>query len=302
LQEATIDYEAAKAAYEEASAPATQSELQDALSAIQTAQNELETLRNQPTAAELASAEAQVASAAATLEALLTGPTEAELREAQINLEQASLDLAAAQADLAEAQLVAPIDGTILSVEVSLGQEVSSGTTTVTMADLSQLKLTVNVAEVDVSKLQLGQAAEISLDALPDQTFSGVVTQIAPSSESESGVVNYPVTIQLAEADLTGVRPGMTAVATLLDNDAAAGWLVPTSAMVEQDGTTQVLIVRDGQTQPVEVTKVSTQGEWTVVQSPELQAGDEAAGTVSSFVDEADSSGFEGPPGGFGGP
>lgn len=299
LQEATIDYESALAAYEEASAPATQSQLQDALSAIQTARNNLDTLRNRPTAADLASAEAQVASAAAAMESLLAGPTGAELREAQINVEQARLSLEEAQADLAKAQLSAPIDGTILSVDVNLGQQVSSGANAVTMADLAQLKLTVNVAEVDISKLQLGQVAEITLDALPEQVFNGVVTQIAPSSASESGVVNYPVTIQLADADLTGVRPGMTAVATILDDDAAAGWLVPTSAIIERGGVTNVLIIRNGQPQPVQVTKIGAQGEWTIVESPELQAGDQAAGGVSSFVNEENTGGFRG---GFGGP
>jgi HlyD family secretion protein len=299
LQEATIDYESALAAYEEASAPATQSQLQDALSAIQTARNNLDILRNRPTAADLASADAQVASAAAAMESLLAGPTGAELREAQINVEQARLSLEEAQTDLAKAQLSAPIDGTILSVDVNLGQQVSSGANAVTMADLAQLKLTVNVAEVDISKLQLGQVAEITLDALPEQVFNGIVTQIAPSSASESGVVNYPVTIQLADADLTGVRPGMTAVATILDDDAAAGWLVPTSAIIERGGVTNVLIIRNGQPQPVQVTKIGAQGEWTIVESPELQAGDQAAGGVSSFVNEENTGGFRG---GFGGP
>jgi HlyD family secretion protein len=233
------------------------------------------------------------------MESLLAGPTGAELREAQINVEQARLSLEEAQADLAKAQLSAPIDGTILSVDVNLGQQVSSGANAVTMADLAQLKLTVNVAEVDISKLQLGQVAEITLDALPEQVFNGVVTQIAPSSASESGVVNYPVTIQLADADLTGVRPGMTAVATILDDDAAAGWLVPTSAIIERGGVTNVLIIRNGQPQPVQVTKIGAQGEWTIVESPELQAGDQAAGGVSSFVNEENTGGFRG---GFGGP
>lgn len=308
LQEATIDYESAKAALDEASAPATPSELQDALSAIQTAQNELETLRNQPTAADLAAAEAQVASSAAALASLLAAPTEAELREAQISVEQATLSLAEAQAELAKAQLLAPIDGTILSMAVSAGEQVSSGASALTMADLTQLKLTVNVAEVDVSQLQIGQPAEITLDALPEQVFQGVVTQIAPASDSEEGVVNYPVTIQLTDPDpstslrtsLSGVRPGMTAMATIVDDDAEEGWLVPTAALQERSGQTVVLIMRDGQPTPIAVTVRGLQGEWSVVHSPDLQAGDEAVGSVSSFLDEDDSAGGFGPPPGGG--
>lgn len=288
LQQATIDYESAEAAYEVATEPASASELQEALGAIQSAQNELETLRNQPTAADLAAAEAQVASAAAQFETLLIGASETELQEAQIEVEKAQLELEEAQENLAQAQLLASIDGTVLTVEVNEGQKAAAGTTALTMADLTALKLTVNVAEVDISKIQLGQPAEVTIDALPEQVFNGLVTQIAPTSDSEQGVVNYPVTVQLIDTDLSGVRPGMTAVATLLDEDAADGWLVPTSAVIERNGNTMVLVLRDGQPQPVRVTKVGAQGDWTIVESPELQAGDEAVGTVSSFLNQAE--------------
>lgn len=304
LQQATIDYESAKAAYEVATEPAAQSDLQDALGAIQSAQDQLDTLRAQPTAAELTAAEAQVASAAAQLEALLTGPSETDLKEAQISVDQSQLALDEAKENLAQAQLLAPIDGTILTVDVTEGQKVAAGTIALTMADLTALKLTVNVAEVDISKIQYGQSVKITIDALPEQVFNGLVTQIAPASDSEQGVVNYPVTIQLTDFDLSNVRPGMTAVATLLDEEAANGWLVPTSSVIERNGNTMVLVLRNGQPQPVRVTKVGTQGDWTIVESPELQAGDEAVGTVSSFINQDQNQGnnFRGGFGpGFGG-
>jgi HlyD family secretion protein len=304
LQQATIDYESAKAAYEVATEPAAQSDLQDALGAIQSAQDQLDTLRAQPTAAELTAAEAQVASAAAQLEALLAGPSETDLKEAQISVDQSQLALDEAKENLAQAQLLAPIDGTILTVDVAEGQKAAAGTTALTMADLTALKLTVNVAEVDISKIQYGQSVKITIDALPEQVFNGLVTQIAPASDSEQGVVNYPVTIQLTDFDLSGVRPGMTAVATLLDEEAAGGWLVPTSSVIERNGNTMVLVLRNGQPQPVRVTKVGTQGDWTIVESPELQAGDEAVGTVSSFINQDQNQGnnFRGGFGpGFGG-
>lgn len=298
LQQATIDYESAEAAYEVATEPASASELQEALGAIQSAQDQRDTLRAQPTAAELAAAEAPVASAAAQLEALLTGASKIELQEAQIEVEKSQLELEEAQENLAQAQLLAPIDGTVLTVAVTEGQKATAGATALTMADLTALKLTVNVAEVDISKIQFGQPAEVTIDALPERVFNGLVTQIAPASNSEQGVVNYPVTVQLIDiedpgsgayrTDLSGVRPGMTAVATLLDEDAADGWLVPTSSVIERDGNTMVLVLRDGQPQPVRVTKVGTQGDWTIVESPELQAGDEAVGTVSSFINQAE--------------
>jgi len=300
LQQATIDYEAARADYEIAVEPASEADLQEALSTIQSAQEQLDDLRAQPTATDLAEAEAQVASAQAQLDELLDGPGQAELRAAQISVEQAQLDLEEAQMQLAKAQLYAPIDGTALSVDVEVGEQVSAGLSAVTLADLNALELTVNVAEVDIGKIQLDQRAEITVDALPDQVFGGLVARIVPSSDSESGVVNYPVTIQLTDADLAGVRPGMTAVADILGEEMADSWLVPTSAVRERGGNTVVMILRDGQPTPIVVTSQGTQGEWTVVQSAELQEGDQALGAVSSFLDQEETPGF-GPPGGFGG-
>jgi HlyD family secretion protein len=287
LQEATFDYDAAKAAYEEATEPASEADLQDALSNIENAKHQLDTLHNQPTEAELASAEAQVASAEANLTDLLNGTSEADLEAAKINVEQARLDLEEAQKDLARARLLSPIDGTVLAVDVEEGQKVNSDSlNAVTLTDLTQLELNVIVAEVDIPKVKVGQPVEISIDALPDRTFKGTVSQIVPVSESDSGVVNYPVTIRLDDENLEGVLPGMTAVATILNESIEPGWLVPANSVREFEGENYVMVVRDGQRQRVKVTLGELQGEWMVVQSPDLKADDEVVGQVTSFLDE----------------
>jgi HlyD family secretion protein len=298
LQQATIDYNAAKAAYDIATQPASQADLQDALSAIQSAQEQVDTLRAQPTQADLAAAEAEVASAQSTLDSLTKGASESDLKAAEISVQQAQLDLDAAQADLAQAQLRAPIAGTVLSVDVEVGEQAAAGTTVVTLADMNGLELTVNVAEVDIGKIHLDQAVEITVDALPDKVFKGSVTRIAPASDSESGVVNYPVTIQLTDTDLSGVRPGMTAVAGMLGEATADSWLVPTSALQERNGETVVTLLRNGQPTPISVTSQGSEGEWTVVQSAELKEGDQAIGTVSSFLNQDTGSSGLGPAGG----
>jgi HlyD family secretion protein len=297
LQQATIDYNVAKAAYDIATQPASDSDLQTALSDIQTTQDELDTLQAQPTQADMAAAEAEVASAQSTLDSLTKGPSESDLKAAEISVQQAQLDLDAAQADLAQAQLRAPIAGAVLSVDVQEGQRASAGTSAVTLADLNALEVTINVAEVDIDKIKPGQAAEITVDALPDKVFKGSVARITPSSASDSGVVNYPVTVQLTETSLEGVRPGMTAVATLLGDEVADSWLVPTSALVDREGQTMVRILRDGQPTSITVTKQASQGEWTMVQSAELRKGDEAIGAVSSYLNQENTNRF-GPPGG----
>jgi multidrug efflux pump subunit AcrA (membrane-fusion protein) len=92
----------------------------------------------------------------------------------------------------------------------------------------------------------------------------------------------------------------MTAVATLRNQETASGWLVPVNAVQSVGGEAEVAIVRDGTTLTVPVTTGSIQGEWVVVESPEIQAGDAVVGSVTSLVGEE--SDFQFGPGGGAGP
>jgi HlyD family secretion protein len=295
LQTATIDYDTAKAAYEVATEPAKASEMQSALKAIADAQVQLDSLDTG--AAELASAQAQVAGSEASLASLLNGPSETELHAAEFAIDQAQLDLDEAKANLDKTELRAEIDGTVLTVDVEVGQRATAELSALTYADLTDLELPVYVAEVDIGKVKIGQPVNIAVDALPDQVFSGEVSRIAPTSEADSGVVNYKVTVQLNDLELEdGVLPGMTAVATILAESTENAWLVPSSALVEFEGDMTLVVMRQGQERRITVTPTSTQGEWTIVQSAELQAGDQVEGHVASFVNEDQNSrGFRGP-------
>jgi multidrug efflux pump subunit AcrA (membrane-fusion protein) len=289
LQTATINYEEAKAAYAEMSAPASNSELQSALSSAQSAQQQLDDLLGQPNAADIESAQAKVATARSNLENLQNGADGLELQEAQLSLDSALLDLEEAYSNLDKTTVTAPLAGTVLEVEAKLGQRASRGAVVVSLADTRQLELTIDVADVDISQVSVGQPAAITIDAFPGQTFSGAVTYMAPASDSESGVVNYPVTIGLTVDNLGGVRPGMKAVATLLSTNANLtqdSWLVPTSALQKGGNGTTVTIMRNGQAITVAVTPGVIQGEWTVVQGPDLQQGDEVTAQLTSSVGE----------------
>lgn len=305
LQSATIDYESAKAAYAETTASASTSDLQSAISNMQNAQATLTALQNSPSAAEIATAEAQVTEAEATLTELQTGATANELRNAQITLQQALIELETAYRDLEAATVVAPINGVILALDAAVGVRSSSGSIVATIADPSQLDLEISVAEADIAQVKVGQTAEIELDALPGQSFSGVVQRITPTTDSDSSAVSYPVTIRLTDANLTDVLPGMNAVATLASNTAIGpnSWLVPTNGLVKEEDASTVTVVRGAQTLKITVEPSSIQGEWTIVQSAELQTGDQVVGSVTTATDS--NSGFGGGPSGgmpMGGP
>jgi HlyD family secretion protein len=299
MQEATIDYERAQAAYETSIAAAANSEVQSSISSAQNAQVQLDELLSSPTAAEIAQANAQVADAEAALATLLEGPTVSELRSTEINLEQALVDLEEAHANLAATKLYARSAGTVLAIAAGVGERISEGAAVITLADTAQLELTISVAELDVPQITIGQPAAVAIDALSGRPFSGEIVTIAPSSDSSSGVVYYPVTVRLTDSELAQVRPGMTAIATIQNTQAALndGWLVPTTAIQAQAGQSVVTVVSGETSKTVTVTPGAVQGEWTMVQSAELQAGDQVAGTLASYTNE-NSGGFRGPGGG----
>ena len=164
-----------------------------------------------------------------------------------------------------------------------------------TLADTSQLKLSVKVAEVDIPRITVGQEATVSIDALRGVAYKGIVEHIAPTKNTGQDVVSYPVTIRLIDAAPDGVRPGMNAVATLANSDLQAdSWLVPTNALQMQDGANTTVMVKQGDIYvPVTVTPGEAQGEWTVVQSTELSEGAEVVGYVASFINQQNELGGE---------
>ena len=298
LQSATIDYESALATYNEATAPTAASDVQSSLSSIQSAQAQLNTLLASPTQAEIAAAQAQVATAQAALDDLQTGATDSALRAKQISLEQSLIALEQASRDLEAATLTAPVDGVVMSVDAQVGVRSSADSTVVTLADPTQLQLVIDVAEADIVRVQVGQSATVELDALPGNEYAGVVAAIAPTNNSSASAISYPVTVRLTDASLASVLPGMNAVATLTSEEivAAGSWLVPSNALNTQGGSSTVTVVRNNAPIPVQVTAAGVQGEWTIVQSSELQAGDEVVG---SLVSNLDSNVFGGRPSGM---
>ena len=288
LQNASIDYEAAKSAFDQANKPVSQSDLQSALSTIQTTQHELEQLKGKPSATDLAAAEATVADRAEQLRKLIAGASQVRIREAELNVKKAEIALAEAHTNLKNAHLVAPVNGTVLAVNIKAGQTGTTGKIVATIANISNLKLTTNVAEVDIPKVHLAQQVTIKIDAFRGQDFMGRVESIAPNSQTKEGVVNYVVTIHLNDLATDAVRTGMTAEATFQQPEQtnASQWLVPTNALQTQNGQTIVQVQGEAGLTNVGVIPGEIHGEWTLVSSVELQAGDQVIGSVTSSVGE----------------
>jgi HlyD family secretion protein len=214
LQDATVNLESARAAYSETLKAPNASDIQNAVAAAQSAQDALDELLLRPTPAELAAAAADLASAEATLAELQEGPEQAAVRQAELGVRQAMIELENARLAQSNAQVLAPIDGTVLTVDVDLGQEASAGQVIATLADTSNVKLTVNVEQRDIPRVGIGLPVQISVYALPNDPFSGVVEQIAPIADAGTGFVTFPVIIRFTDGPLEKILPGMTASAT----------------------------------------------------------------------------------------
>jgi HlyD family secretion protein len=180
-------------------------------------------------------AAAQRDAAQAQLDLLLAGATGAQLAAAEAGVTQARVALEQAELSLEGAALRAPFDGVVAAINVTVGERASAGLPAIILLDVSKFHITVSVDEIDVGRLVEGQAAEVTLDALPDVTLTGGVERIAPAATFEGGVVYYDVVIELDPTDVP-VRADMTASATIVVDELPDVLMIPTWVVrVDQD-------------------------------------------------------------------
>jgi multidrug resistance efflux pump len=213
LQKATIAYEAAKARLTDLENGATQAEIAAASAQVRQSQAQLNSLRNSRPA-DIAVYQADVRQAQAQLDKLLKGTRPELLAQAEANVAASTAALQQQLVALSKLELRAPFTGTVASLDVTLGEQVTQGVPVLRLADLEQLQLeTEDLTELQVVLIQEGDAATVSFDAIPDLTMTGTVTRIRPFGETSSGDIVYRATIALPQAD-PRLRWNMTAVVT----------------------------------------------------------------------------------------
>lgn len=208
LQRATIDFTSAKAAFDEATAPAKQSDLLTALTAAQRTQIALDDLMEGATDADIALAEARVLSAQAALDRLEELAGASDLAAAELRVRQAEIGLEEAKASLAKAKVTSPIAGTVTSVNVELGQMASAGSAVAVVGDVVALKLVVNVPQDDIERVSAGAAVTVTRYGT-DKTVDAVVERVSPVGTPGAGTATFPVTILLPVEGAEGFSPGM---------------------------------------------------------------------------------------------
>lgn len=152
--------------------------------------------------------------------------------EATIQLRQAALD--AAQVNLDYASIVSPVDGTVVSRNVTVGQTVASSFQTPTLfliaTDLAKMEVDANVSESDIGGIKPGNKATFTVDAYPKRIFEGAVTQVRQSPQTVQNVVTYDIVIGVDNSDLA-LRPGLTAASRIVTDERKNVMRVPNQAL-----------------------------------------------------------------------
>ena len=158
-----------------------------------------------------------------------------QVETASDNLLSAELSVDDAENTMDNYTITAPISGTIIQKNVQAGETVGGDSTTAATAmciihDLSYLEMTLNVDELQILSMQVGQNVQIRADALPDQTFNGVVTNVSSAGTTTSGTTTYPVTIRID--DYGQLLPGMNATAEIVVDSVQDALSIPNAAVI----------------------------------------------------------------------
>jgi len=190
-----------------------------------------------------------------------------ELKSKNVGLKTAHVALSAAQDRLRYTKILSPIDGTVIQRGIEAGEVVTPGVQStfdgkalLTVADLSTLLVKLDLNQIDVAKVRLGQKASLTLDALPGKTYEATVTKIAPASVRPPGkdLDVFPVEAELAAVDGL-IKPGMTADVRVHLEEKPSVLALPIEAIVKEGAksfATKVVLGPDGKqrTDKVEIT------------------------------------------------
>ena len=212
------------------------------------AQRDYDRIKDGPTPGEVALAEANLALADAKYETLKDGVDPAEVALAEANLVNAQAKLDLAREDQAVIDLQAPMDGTIMSISASVGEAVGTNVIIV-MADLQQPVLEVYLDEADLDKVAVGFEVEVIFDSLPDDVFTGQVSEVSPSLQTISNVDAVLAWVQLDPESFSkpqSLPVGSNASVDVIGGRAQNAVLVPVEAVREIGAEEYAVFVMEG--------------------------------------------------------
>jgi HlyD family secretion protein len=179
----------------------------------------------------------------------------------------------AAQATLNLSKIIAPFDGVITEANPQPGDMVAPGEVVVRIEDLSRLFVDLEISEVDINLVTPGQSVVLIFDAIPDKTYTGQIVKVDLVGKVDSGATNFPVTVELTDADPL-VKPGMTAAVTVTVKEVENVLLVSNRAVRVLNGERVVYILVDNQPIAVKIRLGAITDLYSEVVGGDLSEGD----------------------------
>jgi HlyD family secretion protein len=189
------------------------------------------------------------------------------------DISAAEARVAAAEATVSLGWIEAPFDGTITRAEPKVGDNVTSGTPGFRIDDLSELNVKVDISEVDINRVQIGQNVDLTFDAVAGRTFQGEVTQVSSVGVDNGRGVDFEVTVKIVDPD-EQVRPGMTAAVNIVVSEINDVLIVPSRAIRLNNGQRIVFLLKDGRLTEVLVSTGASSDTETQITEGELAEDD----------------------------
>ena len=189
------------------------------------------------------------------------------------DISAAEARVAAAEATVSLGWIEAPFDGTITRAEPKVGDNVTSSTPGFRIDDLSELNVKVDISEVDINRVQIGQDVDLTFDAVAGRTFQGEVTQVSSVGVDNGRGVDFEVTVRIVDPD-EQVRPGMTAAVNIVVSEINDVLIVPSRAIRLNNGQRIVFLLKDGRLTEVLVGTGASSDTETQITEGELEIGD----------------------------
>ena len=182
-----------------------------------------------------------------TLFKLTDSPLTLKIENLRLQREAAAKSLEEAKQQRENLIIVAPCDGTIATLSISEGDEISSGTMLCSILEGEDMNLTIAVDELDVVEVEVGQKVKITVDALSDAEMDGEVYKIAPVGSNSGGVTTYDVELTF-DAEGSGVRSGMNATGEITVASTDSTLYVPVEALMTIGNDTYLMVENAGET------------------------------------------------------
>jgi HlyD family secretion protein len=216
--------------------------------------------------ANLALAQAQLADAQREVDRLKNGPSADDIAAAKARV-------AAAQSTINQSKIIAPFNGVITQAEPLTGDMVSPGNLAFRVDDLSHLLVDLQISEVDINNVTVGQTVTVTFDAVQGKSYSGKVSGISQAGDASGSGVNFTVTVELTESDEL-VKPGMTAAVNITVREVQDALLVPNRAVRQVNGKRVVYILNNNLPVSVEIRLGATSDSNSEVVGGNLKDGD----------------------------